>query len=71
MAAPIAVTTVKDMPGITAPVGYFDPVGYSEQVSPEAMLWFRAAELKVSLRVLRWGGSKAGAVCLFSFNSVA
>ena len=40
---------MKDMPGITAPVGYFDPVGYSEKVSPEAMLWFRAAELKVRL----------------------
>jgi hypothetical protein len=35
------------MPGITAPVGFFDPVGYSSQVSPEAMCWFRAAELKV------------------------
>ena len=37
------------MPGITAPVGYFDPVGYGSSVSPEAMLWFRAAELKVSV----------------------
>jgi len=44
----LASTTVKDMPGITAPVGYFDPVGYGESVSPEAMLWFRAAELKHS-----------------------
>mmetsp|Transcript_2533 Transcript_2533/g.5544 ORF Transcript_2533/g.5544 Transcript_2533/m.5544 type:complete len:202 (-) Transcript_2533:242-847(-) len=44
----LQATTVKDMPGITAPVGYFDPVGYSEKVSPEAMLWFRAAELKHS-----------------------
>lgn len=42
------VTTVRDMPGITAPIGYFDPVGYSEKVSPEAMCWFRAAELKHS-----------------------
>merc|ERR1711998_230106 len=30
------------------PIGYFDPAGYSETVSPEAMLWFRAAELKHS-----------------------
>jgi hypothetical protein len=42
------MNTVKDMPGITAPIGYFDPAGYSETVSPEAMLWFRAAELKHS-----------------------
>merc|ERR1719453_2065570 len=31
-----------------APIGFFDPVGYSTKVSPEAMLWFRAAELKHS-----------------------
>ena len=39
--------TVMDMPGIQAPIGFFDPVGFSETASPEAMLWFRAAELKV------------------------
>merc|ERR1719231_2112082 len=40
--------TVRDMPGITDPIGFFDPVGYSETASDEAMLWFRAAELKHS-----------------------
>lgn len=40
--------TVRDMPGITAPIGFFDPAGYSETASDEAMLWFRAAELKHS-----------------------
>ena len=40
--------TVLDMPGIQAPIGYFDPVGYSTKVSDEGMLWFRAAELKHS-----------------------
>jgi len=38
--------TVLDMPGIQAPIGFFDPAGFSETASPEAMLWFRAAELK-------------------------
>ena len=42
--------TVLDMPGIQAPIGFFDPAGFSETASPEAMLWFRAAELKVFLR---------------------
>ena len=45
------MNSVQDMPGIQAPIGFFDPVGYSTTVSPEAMLWFRAAELKVSPRV--------------------
>mmetsp|Transcript_6653 Transcript_6653/g.11742 ORF Transcript_6653/g.11742 Transcript_6653/m.11742 type:complete len:214 (+) Transcript_6653:42-683(+) len=48
-AAPtITMNSVQDMPGIQAPIGFFDPVGYSTTVSPEAMLWFRAAELKHS-----------------------
>jgi hypothetical protein len=47
-ASTVSMNTVQDMPGVTAPVGYFDPVGYSEKVSPEAMCWFRAAELKHS-----------------------
>jgi hypothetical protein len=42
------MNTVQDMPGIQAPIGFFDPVGYSTSVSPEAMCWFRAAELKHS-----------------------
>eukprot|EP00621_Florenciella_sp_RCC1693_P003933 CAMPEP_0182531068 /NCGR_PEP_ID=MMETSP1323-20130603/7709_1 /TAXON_ID=236787 /ORGANISM="Florenciella parvula, Strain RCC1693" /LENGTH=206 /DNA_ID=CAMNT_0024740531 /DNA_START=61 /DNA_END=681 /DNA_ORIENTATION=+ len=48
-AAPaMSMKTVLDMPGIQAPIGYFDPVGYSTKVSDEGMLWFRAAELKHS-----------------------
>ena len=43
--------TVLDMPGIQAPIGFFDPAGFSETTSPEGMLWFRAAELKVSVVV--------------------
>ena len=44
----MSMKTVLDMPGIQAPIGYFDPVGYSTKVSDEGMLWFRAAELKHS-----------------------
>ena len=43
--------TVLDMPGIQAPIGFFDPAGFSETTSPEGMLLFRAAELKVSVVV--------------------
>ena len=35
-----------DMPGVTAPLGYFDPLGFSKDASPETMKKFREAELK-------------------------
>jgi len=36
----------KDLAGITAPMGFFDPVGYSTGVSEGRLLFFREAELK-------------------------
>lgn len=36
------------MPGVTAPIGKFDPLGYAQVGSEETLMWFRAAELKHS-----------------------
>jgi len=35
-----------EAPGVAAPLGYFDPFGFSKDASPETMKKFRAAELK-------------------------
>jgi hypothetical protein len=35
-----------DMPGVTGPIGQFDPLNLAEQGSDETLAWFRAAELK-------------------------
>lgn len=37
---------LDSMPGITAPAGKFDPLGYAQVGSQETLNWFRAAELK-------------------------
>lgn len=37
---------LSDMPGSTAPVGPFDPLGLALTGSDETLAWFRAAELK-------------------------
>eukprot|EP00594_Rhizosolenia_setigera_P017731 CAMPEP_0178954476 /NCGR_PEP_ID=MMETSP0789-20121207/9011_1 /TAXON_ID=3005 /ORGANISM="Rhizosolenia setigera, Strain CCMP 1694" /LENGTH=206 /DNA_ID=CAMNT_0020635881 /DNA_START=109 /DNA_END=729 /DNA_ORIENTATION=- len=37
---------LSDMPGATAPVGPFDPLGLALTGSDETLAWFRAAELK-------------------------
>merc|ERR1712083_618958 len=37
---------VKDLPGITAPVGFFDPMGFSESASEGRMRFYREVELK-------------------------
>ena len=39
---------VEDMPGATAPVGPFDPLGLATLGSESTLAWFRAAELKHS-----------------------
>lgn len=49
-AAPVARTQLRafeasDMEGAQAPFGFWDPAGFSN-TSPEALCWFRAAELK-------------------------
>ena len=41
-----AVQAVQDMEGITMPIGLFDPLGFSNGASAEALQWYREAELK-------------------------
>jgi len=41
--APVAV---EDMPGITVPMGFWDPAGLSADIPQGRLLWFREAELK-------------------------
>lgn len=38
--------SVKDLPGITAPFGYFDPVGFSEGASEGKIKFYREVEVK-------------------------
>merc|ERR1719217_1895797 len=40
------VTDVKSMPGVTAPLGFFDPVGFSTDTSQGRLLFFREVEIK-------------------------
>jgi len=41
-----AIMAKLDMPGSCAPLGFFDPLGFSQDASPETMKKFREAELK-------------------------
>lgn len=41
-----ALNAVEDMPGVTKPLGLFDPLGLAEMGSQSTLAWFRAAELK-------------------------
>merc|ERR1719446_1556371 len=41
-----SISMVVDMPGSTAPLGFFDPLGFSKNASPETMKKYREAELK-------------------------
>merc|ERR1712176_1689812 len=41
-----AVNTVKEMPGIVAPLGFFDPLGFSTEAPQGKLLFYREAELK-------------------------
>jgi len=45
-AAPAISMKVEGMVGDCAPLGYFDPLGFSKDASPETMKKFREAELK-------------------------
>jgi len=42
----LMVSKAKKMAGATAPMGYFDPLGLSVDVSVGRLLFFREAELK-------------------------
>lgn len=43
---PQLISMKVEMPGSCAPLGYFDPLGFSKDASPETMKKFREAELK-------------------------
>jgi len=43
---PLSAAAVKDMPGVTAPFGIFDPLGISTKVPEGQLLFYREAELK-------------------------
>jgi len=45
-ASAVNETDVTKMDGITLPIGFFDPLGFSKGASPEAMKWYREAEIK-------------------------
>ncbi|EGB12138.1 chlorophyll A-B binding protein [Aureococcus anophagefferens] len=40
------LAAVQDMEGITMPMGLFDPFGFSNGCSDEALAWYREAEIK-------------------------
>lgn len=44
--ASTALNALEDMPGVTPPIGVFDPLKLAETGSDETLAWFRAAELK-------------------------
>lgn len=44
--AVVRATNVKDMAGVTAPLGFWDPFGLSANIPEGKLLWFREAELK-------------------------
>eukprot|EP00543_Licmophora_paradoxa_P001712 CAMPEP_0202447390 /NCGR_PEP_ID=MMETSP1360-20130828/6164_1 /ASSEMBLY_ACC=CAM_ASM_000848 /TAXON_ID=515479 /ORGANISM="Licmophora paradoxa, Strain CCMP2313" /LENGTH=206 /DNA_ID=CAMNT_0049064473 /DNA_START=102 /DNA_END=722 /DNA_ORIENTATION=- len=43
-----SLNALEDLPGATAPLPAFDPIGLATSGSDETLLWFRAAELKHS-----------------------
>jgi hypothetical protein len=43
---PPKVIKAQEMAGITAPLGFWDPLGLSADISGGQLLWFREAELK-------------------------
>merc|ERR1719262_1085624 len=40
------VAKAKDMAGVTAPLGFFDPLGFSTDVSEGKLLFYREVEVK-------------------------
>ncbi|KAG5175173.1 fucoxanthin chlorophyll a c protein [Tribonema minus] len=64
-AASSAVTmSVKEMPGVSAPLGFFDPLGFASKASPETITKYRESELRhgrtAMLAVLGWAFTEAG-----------
>jgi len=43
---PAIMAKIEGMPGDCAPLGFFDPLGFSKDASPETMKKYREAELK-------------------------
>jgi hypothetical protein len=52
---PLVIDKVREMPGISAPTGFFDPLGISTKVPEGQLLFFREAEVK------------HGRVCMLAF----
>jgi len=44
--AVVRATAAKDMAGVTAPLGFWDPFGMSTNIPEGKLLWFREAEIK-------------------------
>lgn len=42
----IQMIVARDLPGKTAPIGFFDPFGFSQRASPKSVKLWREAELK-------------------------
>merc|ERR1719498_556043 len=45
-APPVPVFSVKEMPGVTGPLGFFDPLGFSADASEGKIKFYREVELK-------------------------
>merc|ERR1719331_3200914 len=44
-ASPTGAAFAKTLPGVTAPMGYFDPLGLADELQPDEILRWREAEL--------------------------
>ena len=57
---------IKSLPGITPPVGFFDPANLAKNADDEKITWYRSAELKhgrvAMLATVGWLLVKAGVV---------
>lgn len=42
----VQMIVARDLPGKTAPIGFFDPFGFSDRASPKSVKLWREAELK-------------------------
>uniref|UniRef100_A0A7S2D6J2 Plastid light harvesting protein n=1 Tax=Octactis speculum TaxID=3111310 RepID=A0A7S2D6J2_9STRA len=45
-AMPVVSAAASEMEGVTPPVGFFDPLGFTDLASPATLAWFRHAEIK-------------------------
>ena len=43
---PVLMIVARDLPGQTAPIGFFDPFGFTTRADPKTIKLWREAELK-------------------------